>query len=102
MKKEEVRKIRQQLRIYYDRLKTRAEELEEEHPVYRAVFDPINLFFGLSPYYYVFDSYKLRAPHAIRNALKNCEIDLKQWSVLEGNDKRLNPDIHIEEIEETE
>lgn len=98
----EISEVRRQLRGYYDALKASEAALEEEVPMYRAVFDPVNLFFGLSPYYFVFDSYEMKAPHAIRDTLKFCEVELKEWSKRMGNDKRLNVDSPIDDLEETE
>jgi len=101
MNKEKISQVRRQIRRHYDELTVRAKGLEEEKPVFKEVFDPLNLVFGFSPYYFVVDSYEMRAPRGMRDALKFCESELKWWSMVDENDKRLNMKQHNDE-EETE
>ena len=101
MNKEELREVRRQLRSHYDALKTRAKGLETEKPVFREVINPLNLLFGVSPYFLIVDHYEIKPPRIIRSDLRFCENELKIWGNVEGNDKRLNAVQHSdnEEIE---
>ena len=101
MNKMELSEVRGQLRSHYDVLKVRAKELETEKPVFKEIFDPLNLVFGFSPYYFVVDGYEMRAPRGMRDALKFCESELKWWGTVDENDKRLNIKQHNDD-EETE
>ena len=100
MNKKELSEVRKQLRSHYDALKARAKMLETEKPVFVEVVNPLNMFFGGSPYYLVVDHYELSAPRIIRDDLRYCEDELKIWGKVEENDKRLNSNPHNGYLEE--
>jgi len=101
MKKEDLSETRRQLRSHYDVLLARERELAVEKPVFKEVFDPLAMVLWGSPYYFIVDSYEFRGPIALRDAVRFCELELQEWSAIDGNDKRLNIKQH-NDYEETE